>query len=120
MSKKKIENMTVSEIEEEIKRLKEAKSAQAVREKQAARKALVHRKIMIGGVVYSALRESGLDLSTMDEEAFKASVDLWGNYISKYIFNIKKAFQPEPEEVAGNATVDTLPEWAKAEDEEKP
>ena len=74
---------------------------------------------MIGGSVYSMLKDSGIDLMDMDEEAFKASIKSWEQYLSKYSFNIQKFFQPEQEEAAGNAESDFIPEWMQDQNVEK-
>ena len=105
MSKKKIENMTKEEIEDAIKELKEARTMRVAKEKQSRRKEMAHRKILLGGTVYSVLKDAGIDVMDLKEEELKASLAEWEKYLVKYYFNIVKIFKPTSDETS-NMTED--------------
>ena len=96
MSKRKIETMTLAEIEEQIRVLKEQKSRTAEREKQEHRKLLTHRKIQLGGTLSSVLADSGIDICSINKDIFEKQIlpELHSYYI-KYALFIKKMFLEE-------------------------
>ena len=96
MSKRKIETMTLAEIEEQIRVLKEQKSRTAEREKQEHKKLLTHRKIQLGGTLSSVLADSGIDICSIDKDIFeKEMLPKLHSYYVKYALFIKKMFIEE-------------------------
>ena len=91
--------MTLAEIEEQIRVLKEQKSRTAEREKQEHRKLLTHRKIQLGGTLSSILADSGIDICSIERDVFeKEMLPKLHSYYVKYALVIKKLFQELDEE----------------------
>lgn len=95
---------TVEELDEKIRQLKARKTKQEALERRKQEKLLTHRKIILGACLYGQLQKSGIDLLEQDKEEFRVSIDKYNEYISKYIFSLKKVFTEE-QDTDGNAAV---------------
>ncbi len=74
MGKKKLETMSLAEIEAQIQMLKEQRSRTAMREKEIYKKTLTHRKIQMGGVINAALADAGIDIVNYEREVFDHTI----------------------------------------------